>query len=191
MWNSIDISFENKWAPFNVHPKKTDVIRALTAREGVADRLRLVAFAELQARDAFAWGAKKYQGIAPSEWIEAWSQFSLVENKHAQMLLNRMSELEVDPGARTVSDKLIRLCYASPDPVIFLFLLASAEERGMDSGNILGEQMKSVDPISAEIFLEIAREEVEHVEMAKKALAPYMHLDLRERARAINASLDQ
>lgn len=189
MWNSQQIIHSEQWRPFRVHPSKTDQIRALAAQEGVADRLRLVAFAELQARDAFAWGAQRYRDVAPKEWIEQWERFSVVENKHAQMLLNRMAELGVDPGARTVSDKLTRLCHASTEPVIFLFLLASAEERGMESGNILGEQMKAVDLVSANIFLEIAKEEVEHVEMAKNALAPYLHLDLREQARAINARL--
>lgn len=189
MWKSSEINMGNHWTPFKVHPKKTDVVRAMTAPEGIEDRLRLVAFAELQARDAFLWGALQYKGKAPDPWIKSWEEFARVEDRHAQMLLNRMSEVGADPGARQVSDKLSRLCMASTDPVIFLFLLSSAEERGMESGNILGEQMKAVDPISAQVFLQIASEEVEHVQMARDALAPYLHLNLKEQARAISASL--
>lgn len=105
------------------------------------------------------------------------------------MLLDRMQELGIDPGARTVSDKLTKLCEAAEDPILFLFLLSSAEERGMEAGFVLGEQMKAVDARSAAIFAQIASEEVEHVEMAKNALAKESSLELQARARAVSARI--
>lgn len=186
MWNSKEITRDKLWTPFRVDPVKTDVIRALTAAEGVADRLRLVAFAELQARDAFAYGAAKFKEEVPADWIRAWEEFAKVEDRHAQMLLTRMYELGVDPGARLVSEKLTRLCLAAKDAVTFLFILASAEERGMEAGEILGAQMVAVDEVSAAIFAQIAKEEVEHVAMSKEALASYSYEELRERARQVN-----
>lgn len=193
MFNSKEITFQNRWLPFKMRPEgqpdKPEQIRELKAVEGVADRLRLVAFAEVQARDIFRYGAEKFKDIAPANWIEEWHRFAEVEERHAQMLLNRMSEIGADPGARFVSDKLWRLCKLAEDPILFLFLLSSAEERGMEAGFILGEQMKAVDPTSAAVFAQIASEEVEHVDFAKSALAGHEFNSLRERAKATNALL--
>lgn len=185
---SAEITKQNQWKPFRL-AERGDAIRALQAPEGVADRLRLVAFAELQARDAFRSGAARFEGQIPEELRQHWLRFAEVEDRHAQMLLARMAEMGVDPGARSVSDKLTRLCDKAEDPILFLFLLASAEERGMEQGKILGELMRKVDETSARIFLQIADEEVEHVEVAQAALAPHDQDQLRERARAVNALL--
>jgi uncharacterized ferritin-like protein (DUF455 family) len=179
--------FNQAYAPFRLATGKPDPIRSLQAPGGVGDRLRVVAFAELQARDLFRYGAERFAGQVPEQWISNWRRFAEVEDLHAQLLLTRMEELGLSPGERTVSDKLSRLCRAAEEPVIFLFLLASAEERGMESGNVLGEQMKPVDPVSAAIFERIAREEVEHVEAARLALAPYSLPELKEQAKAISA----
>lgn len=189
MFNSKEISFQNRWLPFKVRDEKPEQIRELKAADGVADRLRLVAFAEVQARDIFRMGAERFAGVAPDNWLEEWKRFADVEERHAQMLLNRMSDLGFDPGARFVSDKLWRLCKLADDPILFLFLLSSAEERGMEAGFILGEQMKAVDAESAAVFAQIASEEVEHVEFAKLALAGHEFNVLRERAKATNALL--
>lgn len=190
MWQASEITREFRWKPFHVRASKGDIIRGLSAPEGVADRLRLVCFAELQARDLFRYGAEKFRGIAPPDWISDWERFAVVEERHAQMLLTRMSELKVEPGARAVSDKLSSLCEAAPDALTFLYLLSSAEERGMEAGNILGRQMQAVDAESAAIFARIAEEEVEHVAMAKAALAGHDIETLRDQARAINAQVD-
>jgi len=183
---SVDFHFNQAYAPFRMAKGKPDAIRALQAPGGVADRLRVVAFAELQARDLFRFGAERFFGEIPEEWRSTWLRFAEVEDIHAQLLLSRMGDLGIDPGERTMSDKLSRLCRAAAEPVIFLFLLASAEERGMESGSILGEQMRAVDPISAEIFVRIALEEVEHVEVARKALEPFSQPELKEKARALS-----
>lgn len=185
---SKDIHFENGYAPFRPAAGKPDGVRPLAALGGVEDRLRLVAFAEVQARDLFLYGASRFPE-APAAWRENWVRFAEVEDRHAQMLLSRMAELGLEPGARTVSDKLSRLCRATDDAVLFLFLLSSAEERGMDAGFVLGEQMRKIDPVSAEIFAQIAREEVEHVEAARAALAPYVAAELQAQARALSAGV--
>ncbi len=190
MWQASEITKETRWSPFQVRAGKSEAIRGLTALDGVADRLRLVCFAELQARDAFRYGAARFAETAPKAWIEDWLRFAAVEERHAQMLLDRMAELGVEHGAKAVSDKLTALCEAAPDALTFLFLLSSAEERGMEAGSILGKQMQSVDPVSAAVFAQIAEEEVEHVAMAKAALKDHEEEALRVRARAVNAVVD-
>jgi uncharacterized ferritin-like protein (DUF455 family) len=186
---SKDIHFGNGYAPFRPTGGRPDGVRALGSTGGIEDRLRLVAFAELQARDLFLYGYERFSGHAPSAWTNSWRRFAEVEDRHAQMLLSRMEELGQSPGARTVSDKLSRLCRATDDAVLFLFLLSSAEERGMDAGFVIGEQMRQTDSVSAEIFAQIAREEVEHVDAARGFLAPFSAAGLQERARALSADL--
>lgn len=184
---SSDFHFSQGYKPFRLATGKPDAIRALASPGGVADRLRVVAFAELQARDLFRYGAERFSNQVPVEWQENWLRFAEVEDLHAQLLLTRMAELSLEPGERSVSDKLSRLCRAADEPVTFLFLLASAEERGMESGQVLGTQMKAVDPVSAAIFARIANEEVEHVEAARAALAGCDLPLLREKAKALSA----
>jgi uncharacterized ferritin-like protein (DUF455 family) len=186
---SSDSHFANQYAPFRPTSARADGVRALAALGGVEDRLRLVAFAELQARDLFRYGAERFAAEAPADWIADWLRFAEVEDRHAQMLLTRMLELGLDPGARTVSDKLTRLCYAAGDATMFLFILSGAEQRGMEAGQILGEQMRTIDPASAAIFAQIAGEELEHVHSAHAALAPFMGAALRNRARDLSATL--
>lgn len=188
MWKASEITKKNGWLPFRV-ASKGDPVRGLSSSEGVADRLRLVCFAELQARDVFLSGIERFTSQAPAEWIDAWRRFSEVEDRHAQMLLDRMSELGVDPAGRFVSDKLTKMCEAAGDPVLFLFLLSSAEERGMEAGFVLGEQMKAVDPESASVFARIAAEEVEHVAMARNALSGRSPEELQARARIVSAKV--
>lgn len=183
---SASILPANNWAPFRLTSGKTDPVRAMTAPEGVADRLRIVAFAELQAREAFRWGAERFPE-APERWRKLWLEFADVEDRHAQMLLDRMSELGVDAGGRLVSDRLWQLCRKAEDWEMFLFLLSSAEERGMEAGFTLGRQMMPVDGKSAAIFEQIAHEEVEHVQMAKDAIGALPQEEMRERARALSA----
>jgi uncharacterized ferritin-like protein (DUF455 family) len=178
--------FDNSYAPFRPTAGKPDGVRPLADFGGVEDRLRVVAFAELQARDLFRFGASKFATSAPAEWIQDWLRFADVEDRHAQMLLSRMHELGFDPGARTVSNKLTRLCHGADDATLFLFLLSGAEERGMEAGQILGQQMAAVDSVSSAIFAQIAREEVEHVDSARAALAGFEVDPLRARARDLS-----
>ena len=172
---------------FRLAEGKPDSVRPLANAGGVEDRLRLVAFAELQARDLFRYGANRFSENV--DWAASWSRFAEVEDRHAQMLLHRMEELGLDLGARTVSDKLSRLCRAADDPVLFLFLLSSAEERGMEAGFVLGREMAKVDPVSARLFEQIAQEEVEHVEAARLFLSPFSQAGLQAQARHLSGIL--
>lgn len=176
------------WIPFQV-AAQADSVRALGVPGGVEDRLRLVAFAEIQARDLFRWGAERFAAEIPAAWGAKWREFAEVEDLHAQLLLTRMQELGLDPGARKVSNKLHRLCHSAADAVLFLFLLAGAEERGRDAGLVLGKQMQAVDAQSAALFRRIAEEEMEHVAMANHILSQYDVGMLRAKARACSAAL--
>jgi uncharacterized ferritin-like protein (DUF455 family) len=186
---SGDFQYGDSYRPFRATSGKPDSIRPMQSPEGVADRLRVVAFAELQARDLFFYGRERFAGRVPGGWERDWERFSRVEDRHAQLLLDRMARLGTDPGARAVSDKLSRLCRMAEDPVLFLFLLSGAEERGMEAGFTLEEQMRKIDAESAAIFGLIAKEEVEHVNSARAALLPYPAEELRNRARCLSAGL--
>lgn len=179
--NVETINYKNKWSPFRL-AIKAETIGKLGQVNGVVDRLRLVCFAELQARDLFRYGAKKFLGIAPQEWIDSWEMFAEVENRHGQMLWDRFHELGGSIESKAISNKLYRHCISTEDYILFLFLLSSAEERGMESGYILSDQMHSVDPKSAEIFKQIAEEEVEHVESATRFLKEFDLLALKKEA---------
>src|ERR1700722_10346674 len=98
---AASLSFDNSYAPFRLAEGKPDAIRGLTAPEGVADRLRLVAFAELQARDLFRYGALRFAGLVPESWSSDWLRFSIVEERHAQLLLDRMEALGLSISERT------------------------------------------------------------------------------------------
>ncbi len=183
MYIARDINEQNSWSPFKL-AAKAEVIRPLQSKEGIADRLRTVAIAELLARDAFSWGVRQFPE-APQEWLDLWTSFEAIEDRHAQMLLDRMTALGVRAEDRVVSDKLSKLCRTATDPIIFWFLISTAEERGMEAGFLLGKQMHEYDAESAAIFKQIADEEVEHVESANKFLAGYDLEELRARARVL------
>lgn len=188
-WLASSITEKSGWAPFQIQLQKPDLIRGMGSEEGIGDRLRVVAFAELQARDAFQSGVDRFSRAVPEYWSKQWLAFAKVEARHAQMLLDRMKVLGVSISARKVSDKLTRLCKTAQDPIVFLFCLASAEERGMEAGNQLKDLVAKYDPISAAIFEEIASEEVEHVRAAKEMLAPFSYDELREKARAVDREI--
>src|SRR5687768_11832317 len=97
-----DISFANGWKPFRVEAK-AERMRSLHKPEGIGDRLRAVAFAELQARDGFLWGIERFPEADP-ELRNRWGEFAWMEETHAQLLLDRAAELGVDLGERAVSD---------------------------------------------------------------------------------------
>ncbi|MCO5142295.1 MAG: hypothetical protein M9962_04300 [Oligoflexia bacterium] len=179
--NVESINYKNRWSPFRLS-ERADSIGKLSQDNGVVDRLRLVCFAELQARDLFRYGAEKFKTIAPMEWIESWLQFAEVENRHGQMLWDRFIDLNGIIENRAVSNKLYRHCLSTEDHILFLFLLSSAEERGMESGYILSEQMDLIDKKSANIFKQIAEEEEEHVESATRFLKDYDLVMLKSEA---------
>ncbi len=157
------------WAPFRVLPReeRAKSPRSIETRDGVGDRLRAAAFAEIQAYYAFTWAAERFEDAPPS-LRQNWRGLALAEERHLGWLLRRMEELEVDVKERGVSDWLwvsLLNCQTAKEFAVFI---ASAEERGRLAGVRFAEAMKKSDPVSAEIFGKIAEEEIEHIRLAEK-----------------------
>lgn len=157
------------WSPFRVAPQDTraDAPRSIHTREGIGDRLRTAAFAEIQAREAFNWAAEHFQD-APQSLQKAWQGLAIAEERHLHWLLNRMGELQIEIQERSVSDWLwvsLRSCKTAKE---FAIYMASAEERGRKAGVRFHEALREADPVSAEIFGKIAAEEVEHIALAAR-----------------------
>lgn len=141
--------------------------RGVTTPEGVGDRMRTAAFAELQAVHAFRWAADRY-GDAPDGLREEWRAQVADEERHLAMILGRMAALGVDPAERPVSLGLWRKLSACGDAESFCILIAEAEERGRRGGLALVEAVQGRDPVTAAVFKEIAADEVAHVALADR-----------------------
>ena len=157
------------WAPFQVAPQGTrpDPIRSIDSPEGIGDRMRTAAFAEIQAREAFEWAARTFEET-PTDLRRAWQALAAAEHRHLNWLLRRMDELQIDVGARKVSDQLWQSFQSCKTAKDFAIYMASAEERGRKAGERFHEALQQKDPISAEIFRKIAEEEIAHIALALK-----------------------
>ncbi len=157
------------WAPFRLAPtgERGDLPRSISTIEGVSDRLRTAAFAEIQAREAFLWAASHFKDAEPA-LREAWLKLSAEENKHLHWLLRRMEELQLDVRDRTVSDQLwisLTRCTSARE---FALYMANAEEWGRKAGERFCDALLKTDPVTAQIFGQIAKEEVAHIALAEK-----------------------
>jgi uncharacterized ferritin-like protein (DUF455 family) len=165
---------EYEWKPFDVarglEGARGEAPRSIETLDGVGDRMRAAAFAEIQARDAFLWAAEHYSDAAP-ELKKAWRDLAREEDKHLNWLLKRMNELGIDVRARRVSDHLWHSLIACQSARDFAVFMASAEERGRRAGERFHEALRVRDPETARIFGQIAREEVAHIELAKRFFA--------------------
>ncbi|HVE13951.1 MAG TPA: ferritin family protein, partial [Elusimicrobiota bacterium] len=119
------------WAPFAVCAagERAPAPRGLESAEGVGDRLRTAAFAELQAREAFRWAARECSD-ACEELRAAWRGLAEAEERHLGWLLARMRALGQDPAARPVSAALWDSLTRRRSARDFAALISSAEERG-------------------------------------------------------------
>ena len=158
-----------RWTPFQLAPPGTRAPkpRGLHTTAGIGDRLRTAAFAEIQARDAFLWAADRFDD-APDGVGRAWRRLAQEEDKHLGWLLARMSALGEEPGARLVSDQLWRSLLACRTADRFASHMAGAEDWGREAGERLGLRLSDVDAESADLFARIAREEVGHIELARR-----------------------
>lgn len=158
-----------QWQPFQLAPdgRRAEAPRAIHTAEGIGDRLRAAAFAEIQAREAFLWAAEYFQD-ASAELRLAWRELATAEQRHLDWLIQRMNELGIDPAGRTVSDFLWQSFMVCKTANEFAHFMANAEERGRQAGERFREALKEIDPKSAEIFGKIAEEEVEHIALAQK-----------------------
>lgn len=154
------------WSPFVVSSDR-HAPRAVDTREGLSDRMRAAAFAELQAREAFKWAAERFTD-APDELRALWVEFSDAEDRHLGWILKRMEELGFSPAERTVHDHLWRSFEHCQTAREFAHFIARAEDRGKDAGLRFEKALRDKDPVTAEIFLKIANEEVHHIETAFK-----------------------
>lgn len=158
------------WEPFVVcaPEERAPGPRGMNAPEGLGDRLRTAAFAELQAREAFRWAADSLAD-APAELRDAWRRIADDEDRHLGMLLARMAELGAEPGARPVSDRLWRSLVACRTTPEFVAYMRTAEERGRAAEESFRRSLAQRDPVTAGIFGEIADDEAEHIALADRA----------------------
>jgi rubrerythrin len=157
------------WDPFDVAAPDAnpEAPRSIHHLDGVGDRLRSAAFAEIQAREAFRWAAKTFAD-ASEDLRGAWENLATSEERHLEWLLKRMEELGVDVRARKVSDHLWRSFMSCKRAEEFAIFMANAEERGQKAGMRFYETLLAKDPITARIFGKIAEEETSHIALAKK-----------------------
>ncbi len=158
------------WAPFAVCEPDAYAAapRGINTPEGLGDRMRVAAFAELQAREAFRWAADTLLD-ADAELRAAWRRISDDEDRHLNLLLGRMAELGVKPEARLVSDRLWRSLRACRTAREFLAYMKTAEERGRAAEESFRRQFAERDPVTAAIFGRIADDEAEHIALAARA----------------------
>ena len=140
----------------------------MSTPQGIADRLRSAAMAEIQAREAFAEAADRFDATAPAGLLKAWRALSRAENKHLGWLCERIEALGERVDGRTVSDQLYRTLSACSDAEDFARYMALAETRGMRAGELFQLKMASVDPLSARLFGVVAQEEAEHIRLAER-----------------------
>lgn len=160
---------DRAWSPFVVCPRgrRARKMRSIESVEGIRDRIRTAAFAEIQAREAFLWAAERFDD-APVELRDAWRELAGQEHKHLHWLLARLNELGGVPDEEPVSDRLweaLRRCRSARE---FALLIAQAEERGRLAGETIGAAIAKRDPETARIFADITEEEIGHVELARR-----------------------
>ncbi len=154
------------WSPYTIGtaPKK---MRPLTTKEGLGDRLRLIAFAERQAFHAFNHAAAHFTD-APEGLREAWRWVALEEAKHESWLLTRLGDLGLEVGAVPVSLDLYHSLMRCEGAREFALYVSNAEERGRVGAEKFAQVLAQVDPVSAAMFKKIAEEEVEHIRLVDR-----------------------
>ena len=157
------------WSPFQVCDADAfpPAPRGINTPEGLGDRLRVAAFAELQAREAFRWAADTLLDVSP-ELRAAWRRIADDEHRHLEMLLGRMRELGVDPAGRPVSDRLWRSLRACKTAKEFIPYMRTAEERGRAAEESFRRSLAQRDPVTAALFGKIADDEAEHIESSRE-----------------------
>jgi hypothetical protein len=168
---SLFSSLPIDWSPFTICPpgEKAPYLRALSTPEGLGDRLRFVAFAEKQAVHAFAAAAVLYPD-APSKAKELWLALSKEEEKHFELLLERMNKIGVSASDRPQSLALWNSFDQCKTAREFAKFMASAEDWGRSSGEKFHQTLLKIDPVTASLFKKIAEEEKDHIHLASQVL---------------------
>lgn len=139
--------------------------RPIHTRDGIGDRLRAAAYAEVQAIRGFKWAAAIFQD-APPALRARWLMLAGEEKKHMGWLLTRLEELGFDRKERPVSDGLFRSFLKCADAAQFSVYMATAEDRGRQAGERFFFDLHESDRKTAEIFYQIATEEREHIRLS-------------------------
>ncbi len=139
--------------------------RDIRLTEGLGDRLRTAAFAELQAVRAFSWAVDRFDDV-PEGLADDWRRQIPQEQQHLAMILQRMAELGIEPAGRPVSPRVwesVRDCETGKQ---FCLYICSAEERGRLAGIQLCQALQETDPKTVAIFQSIVDDEEAHVALA-------------------------
>ena len=157
------------WFPFTIAQDgaRGAKIRSISTPDGLGDRIRSAAFAELQAIHAFEWARAKFTEV-PGWLSDGWDRVITEEKNHLGWLLSRMETLGVDPGGRTVSIRLWNTLERSTSAGEFCFWITEAEEWGRKAAHAIAPQISARDPETAAIFERIALEELFHVALGKR-----------------------
>ncbi|HXH31960.1 MAG TPA: ferritin-like domain-containing protein [Bacteriovoracaceae bacterium] len=142
-------------------------MRALHSPEGLGDRLRLVAFAERQAFNAFTHAAEFYTD-APPGLTEAWKWVAQEEAKHESWLVKRLEELGQELCAVPVNLNLYHSLVNCQSAREFSLYVSDAEDRGRIGAEKFAEVLAQRDPVTASIFQQIALEELEHIKLVER-----------------------
>jgi len=153
------------WEPFLVQTGSVIAPRNLPGLDGIGDRLRTAAFAEMQAERAFLRAAEIYTD-APQSLRNEWRVIAAEERNHMSWLLNRMRELGIAVDERPVSDGLWHSLCKCKDARSFCPYIADSEERGRRAGQRFCDVLREIDPETSRIFGKIAKEEVRHISLA-------------------------
>jgi len=140
--------------------------RSLASEDGLGDRLRTAAFAEWQAITAFKWAAE-YFTDAPEQLRADWAAQVADEELHYQLIIQRMTELGIDPAGRPVSAGLwysLSRCETGKD---FCLSIVAAEERGRQAALKLIQFLADTDPATVAVFKKVVEDEVSHVALAE------------------------
>ena len=155
------------WTPFKLCApgQRPPRPRDLGLPEGLGDRLRTAAFAEMQAVHAFTWAVSRFDDV-PEGLLDDWRRQIPQEEQHLALILQRMTELGLEPGARPVAPLIwesVRECATGKQ---FCLYIASAEERGRQAGMRLCQALQDTDPETVAIFQSIVDDERAHVALA-------------------------
>ncbi len=166
------------WAPFRTLPpgSRTPPMRSARTRQGVLDRLSLVAFAELQAKEGFLWAIQNLKDASDGLRI-AWGTLAQEEEKHLNWLLSRIRSLEGDPSERPFPLDLWESFTRCRSAEEFCRFMARAEDRGRVGREKLALILAETDVISAELFGLIAREEQAHIQLTEQFFSTAAHSD--------------
>jgi uncharacterized ferritin-like protein (DUF455 family) len=154
------------WFPYKIGT--TLKPRPLHLIEGIVDRIRVAAFAERQAHYAFLEAIRIFGKEVPEDLVRSWERIAKEEAKHESWLLGRLTEINQDVAELPVGLGLYNSFCKCKTAREFTLYISDSEEKGRNAGLKFVEALRERDPKTAEIFLNIANEELDHILLAAK-----------------------